>query len=83
MAALSHSGWQVTAIYPNAYTTNTNGDAIYGTRINFITNAGNAGSVFAADSVLTPENVTALINARAAVMDTIATLTAQPQGVNV
>lgn len=83
MVMLQHSGWQVTTIDPNAYTTNAAGDAVYGARIGFVTNAGNGGRVFLPDNLLTPGNVAAEISKRAAIMDTVGSLTQPPEGVEV
>jgi hypothetical protein len=77
MAQYMHTGWQVTSVDSTAYVTNTKGDTVYGSRVSFQTSAGNGGSVFVANDQLTPDNVTAEINKRAAIMDTIAGL-AQP-----
>lgn len=74
MVPLMHTGWQVTSVDSSAYTTNAKGDTVYGARVRFATSAGNTGSVFVADELLTPENVTAAINLKAATMDTIANL---------
>lgn len=74
MQPLMHTGWQVTSIDSSAYTTDAKGDTVRGARVSFATTAGNTGSVFLADELLTPDNVTAAINLKAATMDTIATL---------
>lgn len=79
MAQLAHTGWQVTSIDSSAYVTAASGDAVYGARVHFRTNAGNTGSVFVADEDLSPQNVTYAVDQRAAVMDTLAAL-AQPPG---
>lgn len=79
MPQYAHTGWQVTSIDPNAYVTAASGDAVYGARVGFRTNAGNAGSVFVRDEDLTTENVTAAVDQRAAIMDTVASLQ-QPPG---
>lgn len=74
MSPLTHTGWQVTNVDSTAYSTDAKGNPVYGARVYFATHAGNSGQVFVPNDHLTPENVTAEVNKRAAIMDTIATL---------
>lgn len=83
MQQLTHSGWQVTSVDSTAYTVDAKGNPMYGARVNFQTTAGNTGSVFVPNDLLTPENVTAQINQRAAIMDTVANLSEPPETVEV
>jgi hypothetical protein len=78
MATIVHTGWQVTGLDPNSYVAAANGDPIYGARVHFATGAGNKGSVFLADSDLTPANVGTMIDMKAALLDQISTLQASP-----
>lgn len=78
MAVIAHTGWQVRNIDPAAYVTDANGDLMYGARVHFITGAGNKGSVFVSNQQLTPAAVGELINVQAALLDSIATMTAEP-----
>jgi hypothetical protein len=78
MATLFHSGWQVTGLDSNAYVAAKDGSPIYGSRVHFATNAGNKGSVFLADTDLTPANVGTMIDQKAALLDSIANLEAAP-----
>jgi len=80
MAQLTHTGWQVTGLDPNAYVAARDGSPIYGARVHFATGAGNVGSVFLADANLTPANVGALIDMKAALLDEISNLGAPPAG---
>lgn len=80
MAHLIHTGWQVTGIDPSAYVADANGDPMYGARVHFVTGAGNKASVFLRDQDLTPANVGALIDMKAALLDEIRTLQAEPLG---
>lgn len=81
MQSLMHTGWQVIGVDSTAYTTNARGDTVYGSRVRFQTNAGNVGSVFMPDDLLTPDNVTAEVNRKAAILDTVANLQAPPEAV--
>jgi len=74
MQSLMHTGWQVIGVDSTAYTTNARGETVYGSRVRFQTTAGNVGSVFMPDDLLTPDNVTAEVNRKAAILDTIANL---------
>lgn len=78
MARITHTGWQVTSIDPSAYIAAADGSPIYGARVRFATGAGNVGSVFFRDTELTPANVGAAIDQQAALLDAIATMTAEP-----
>lgn len=80
MATIFHSGWQVTGLDPNAYVAAKDGSPIYGARVHFATNAGNKGSVFLADTDLTPANVGSMIDMKAALLDEISGLEAGPMG---
>lgn len=83
MQTLRHSGWAVTSVDSTAYTVDRKGNTIYGARIQFRTSDQNDGSVFVEDQYLNPQNVTRLINERAAVMDTVASLESPPEAVEV
>lgn len=80
MPEIAHTGWQVNTIDPSAYVTDAAGDLQYGARVRFTTGAGNKGSVFLLNEVLTPANVAAAINRQAALLDAIAVMSADPVG---
>ena len=83
MSPLMHSGWQVTSVDSTAYTTNVKGDTVFGSRVAFATSAGNNGSVFIPNDQLSVDFVTAEINKRAAMMDSIAQLSQPPEAVDI
>jgi hypothetical protein len=68
---MHHSGWRVTSQLTDQVIVTAAGQAITGVQIFFITGDGNEGSIFVANNHYSPKVVKPLIQAQAALIDTI------------
>lgn len=75
---LHHSGWTITAQLTDQVIVTDAGRAVTGVQVFFITGDGNEGSVFIADNHYTLKVVKPAIDAKAALIDTVGSLTAGP-----
>lgn len=69
-----HSGWVVTSQVTDQIINTNAGQTVVGTYVYFITGDGNEGSVFVPDVHYSAKTVTAMIEARADVLDEVGRL---------
>jgi hypothetical protein len=69
------TSWRVTADLPGQFDFDAAGNPIAGHQVSFVTGTGATGTVFVPEAHYSPASVRALINAKAATADQIASLT--------
>lgn len=77
-APAAHSGWSITGQTQKQWLPTGGQQFVTGVDVSFVTNAGNAGSVQVPYAQYSPDQVAALVSARAAQLDAISALTAGP-----
>lgn len=75
---LHHTGWTVTAQLTDQVIITDAGRAVTGVQIFFITGDGNEGSIFVADNHYTVKTVKPMLDAKAALIDTIGSQASGP-----
>lgn len=78
-APTSHTGWRVTGQRSERQLLPGSQNFVDGQVVSFVTGSSVNGQVFVANNDLTPAKISAAIDAKAAQLDAIQTLTAAPQ----
>lgn len=77
-APTAHSGWKITGQTQKQWLPAGGQQFITGVEVSFVTTDGNAGTVQVPYAQYTPDQVSALVSARAAQLDAITALSSPP-----